>query len=64
MRRPFSCVPPSGVGTVLQYEVENPSSFAIQATAHSSEPWPPGLVILPEKIWSVTSSFPSMSWAR
>ena len=64
MRNPFSCVPPSGVGIVLQYEDENPSSFAIQATAHSREPWPPGFVILPEKTWSATSSFPSMSRAR
>jgi hypothetical protein len=35
---------------VLQYDDENPSSPPdSHATAHSSEPWLPGFVILPEK---------------
>ena len=37
-RRPCSCVPPSGVGTVLQYHEYDPSDHSGQAIAHSTRP--------------------------
>src|SRR3546814_9710088 len=37
-RSPASCVPPAGVGMVLQYQLYEPSDQSGQAIAHSARP--------------------------
>src|SRR5262249_394422 len=56
-----SCVPPSGVGIVLQYEERNPSLSAVHATAHCAAPWTPILPALPVKMSGWTSAAPLMA---
>src|SRR3546814_16186989 len=41
-RSPASCVPPAGVGMVLQYQLYEPSDQSGQAIAHSARPCSPG----------------------
>ena len=64
LRSPFSCVPPSPVGIVLQYEREKPSSSAIQAIAHSTEPCLPSYCTFPPNTSLVTGVWPSIEASR
>ena len=60
VRRPCSCVPPSGVGMVLQYQLYAPSVHSGHATAHSTwpcaKPCSAGKSCRPVKLWVVTHS--------
>jgi hypothetical protein len=62
-RMPCSWVPPSGVGTVLQYQEYAPSDHSGQATAHSTRPcvspFCEGKSWLPLKNSAVTHSRPA-----
>ena len=61
--RPNSWVPPSGVGTVLQYEFKNPSELIDQFTAHSIELFLLSFSFFPEKdSWAIkVESFTSLT---
>ena len=64
VRRPDSCVPPSGVGIVLQYDERKPSASAVQAIAHSAAPWLPVRPALPLKMSGCTKVAPWIVAAR
>ena len=58
VRAAFSCRDGVAIGR------EKPSSSAIQATAHSTDPWPPSFSTRPEKISFVTCVWPSIEPVR
>jgi len=64
LRRPCSCVPPSGVGIVLQKECTKGSICGVQRTAHSTAPLPSRFSVRPKNSRGVTVALPAVSERR